>query len=128
MRPRIDAVAVTSKDFKATVAFYKLIGFEFPSFAPEDQHLEAISLDGEARLMIDHIDLMQSLTGRRPTPSSHSVIALLCESAAQVDAIAASLKAAGHVMKTEPWDAFWGQRYATAIDPDGYEVDLFAEL
>jgi uncharacterized glyoxalase superfamily protein PhnB len=28
----------------------------------------------------------------------------------------------------EPWDAFWGQRYATAKDPDGNHVDLFASI
>ena len=28
----------------------------------------------------------------------------------------------------EPWDAFWGQRYATVLDPDGNSVDLFAAL
>ena len=28
----------------------------------------------------------------------------------------------------EPMDAFWGQRYATVLDPDGNSVDLFAEL
>ncbi|MFL6036949.1 MAG: glyoxalase, partial [Gaiellaceae bacterium] len=28
----------------------------------------------------------------------------------------------------EPFDAFWGQRYATVVDPDGNAVDLFAPL
>jgi len=28
----------------------------------------------------------------------------------------------------EPWDAFWGQRYAIVRDPDGNGVDLFAPL
>ena len=28
----------------------------------------------------------------------------------------------------EPFDAFWGQRYATVRDPDGNAVDLFAAL
>jgi uncharacterized glyoxalase superfamily protein PhnB len=27
-----------------------------------------------------------------------------------------------------PFDAFWGQRYATVLDPDGNTVDLFAPL
>lgn len=30
--------------------------------------------------------------------------------------------------KKEPWDAFWGQRYAQIEDPDGHTVDLFAPL
>jgi uncharacterized glyoxalase superfamily protein PhnB len=28
----------------------------------------------------------------------------------------------------EPWDAFWGQRYAAVGDPDGNLIDLFAPL
>ncbi len=38
------------------------------------------------------------------------------------------LAAIGLVTKTEPWDAFWGQRYAQALDPDGNTVDLFRPL
>jgi uncharacterized glyoxalase superfamily protein PhnB len=32
------------------------------------------------------------------------------------------------VLHLEPWDAFWGQRYATVRDLDGNGVDLFAAL
>ena len=35
---------------------------------------------------------------------------------------------AGHVGHLDPWDAVWGQRYATLHDPDGNSVDLFAAL
>jgi uncharacterized glyoxalase superfamily protein PhnB len=28
----------------------------------------------------------------------------------------------------EPFDAVWGQRYATVLDPDGVHVDLYASL
>jgi uncharacterized glyoxalase superfamily protein PhnB len=28
----------------------------------------------------------------------------------------------------EPWDGFWGQRYAQLKDPDGNVIDLFAPL
>ena len=36
--------------------------------------------------------------------------------------------AAGFDGEKEPWDAFWGQRYAQLRDPDGVPVDLFAAL
>jgi uncharacterized glyoxalase superfamily protein PhnB len=36
--------------------------------------------------------------------------------------------AAGYHSELEPFDAFWGQRYATVLDPDGNGVDLFAPL
>ena len=38
------------------------------------------------------------------------------------------LIAAGFRGKAPPYDAFWGQRYATVLDPDGNGVDLFAEI
>ena len=38
------------------------------------------------------------------------------------------LVAAGGRGHKEPWDAFWGQRYAEVLDPDGNVVDLFAPL
>lgn len=28
----------------------------------------------------------------------------------------------------EPWDAFWGQRYCSVMDPDGNQIDIFANL
>lgn len=126
--PRLDAVAVTSRDMAKTVAFYEILGFEFPDWDAEDKHVEPIPKVGEPRLMIDTADLMEQLTGHAPSPPNHSSFAMLCDSPAEVDAIAATLKAAGHRLTTEPWDAFWGQRYATVQDPDGYLVDLFAAL
>jgi uncharacterized glyoxalase superfamily protein PhnB len=36
------------------------------------------------------------------------------------------LTAAGYPGSLSPYDAPWGQRYATVLDPDGNIVDLFA--
>lgn len=124
----LDAVTVTSSDMKASAAFYSLLGFAFPPFAAEEAHLEAITPPGQVRLMIDDRDLMQSITGHAPAPASHSAFALKCETPAGVDAAVADLRAAGFRIVKDPWDAFWGQRYAIVADPDGYLVDLFAPL
>lgn len=126
--PKLDAVAVTSTDMARTVAFYELLGFTFPAWGPDDKHVEPMSKPGEVRLMIDTAGLMQDLTGSAPTPPNHASFALLCDSPAEVDALAATLEAAGHTLTVAPWDAFWGQRYATVRDPDGYQIDLFANL
>ena len=45
-----------------------------------------------------------------------------------VDAVYADLTGAGYESHKEPWDAFWGQRYAQVRDPDGHVIDLFAPL
>lgn len=125
---RLDAVAVTSTDMARTVAFYELLGFLFPAWNVEDKHVEPVAKPGEVRLMIDTAELMEQLTGHAPTPPNHSSFAMLCDSAAEVDAVASKLQASGHTLTVEPWDAFWGQRYATVKDPDGYQIDIFAQL
>jgi uncharacterized glyoxalase superfamily protein PhnB len=46
----------------------------------------------------------------------------------KVDATYQAILQAGFEGATAPWDAFWGQRYAQVIDPDGNKVDIFANL
>jgi uncharacterized glyoxalase superfamily protein PhnB len=45
-----------------------------------------------------------------------------------VDALYEELVGSGYEGELKPWDAFWGQRYAVVLDPDGNGVDLFAPL
>ena len=54
--------------------------------------------------------------------------AFQCESPAEVDAVYEELLGAGARSYKEPWDAFWGQRYAQLRDPDGTILDLYAPL
>ncbi|HHB81541.1 MAG TPA: glyoxalase [Aliiroseovarius sp.] len=126
--PVLDAVGVASTDMPATVAFYTALGFTFPPFGADDQHVEATAAPGQVRLMIDAAALATQLIGEAPRPGNGSAFALLFSSPAEVDAAAAAGAAAGGVITAQPWDAFWGQRYCTIQDPDGYKVDLFAAL
>lgn len=41
-----------------------------------------------------------------------------------VDRLHAKIQAAGHRLGQEPYDAFFGSRYAIVIDPDGNQVGL----
>jgi len=50
------------------------------------------------------------------------------ESPAEVDAVYAEMVGAGYHGDKDPWDAFWGQRYAKLLDPNGVTVDLYATL
>jgi uncharacterized glyoxalase superfamily protein PhnB len=45
-----------------------------------------------------------------------------------VDETYARVTEAGFRGAKEPWDAFWGQRYAMLLDPDGVEISLYAAL
>lgn len=55
-------------------------------------------------------------------------LAFECGSAAEVDEVYARVVGAGFEGEKEPWDAFWGQRYALLGDPDGVRVNLDAPL
>lgn len=126
--PRIDAIGVVARDIPQTVAFYRLLGFQFPETGDSDDHIEAITPPGAPRLMIDSHALILKLNGVEPRPATHSAFGLVCDSPAQVDALVQAVSDAGHAVPVPPWDAFWGQRYATVCDPDGTRIDLFAPL
>jgi predicted enzyme related to lactoylglutathione lyase len=122
---QIAAVAVSATDLSRAVAFYELLGFSFPPIEAGTLHLEA---EAGIRLMIDAASLLTELNGEPPRPGTASAFALLAGSPAEVDEAAARVAAAGHTVVHPPFDAPWGQRYATVADPDGYRVDLFCPL
>ena len=122
---QIAAVAVSATDLSRAVAFYELLGFRFPPIETETMHLEA---EAGIRLMIDAASLLAELNGEPPRPGTASAFALLADSPAEVDEVAARVTAAGQCVVHPPFDAPWGQRYATVADPDGYRVDLFCPL
>lgn len=125
---KLNAVGVCSSDFQITAKFYEILGFKFPEFSNEEQHLEPIPTEGSIRLMIDSKELTESIIGEKPFAPNHSSFAIEFESAEEVDGIVEKVKEAGFKVFKEPWDAFWGQRYAIVEDPDGYRVDLYANL
>jgi uncharacterized glyoxalase superfamily protein PhnB len=59
---------------------------------------------------------------------SRLALAFGVDSPQQVDALFEKVTAEGHEGPLQPYDAPWGQRYATVADPDGNWVDLFAPL
>jgi uncharacterized glyoxalase superfamily protein PhnB len=45
-----------------------------------------------------------------------------------VDALYANLVAGGHRGRQQPYDAFWGARYAIVDDPDGNGIGLMSPI
>ena len=87
-------------------------------------------LPNGSRLMFDTIETVRSFdpSWTAPTGGPRAALAFACDSPSEVDAVFAELVGAGHEGHLEPFDAFWGQRYASVHDPDGNGVDLFAPL
>ena len=113
-----------------TLAFYRRLGLDIPPESDDQPHAE-VELGGGLRLAWDTEDTIRSFDPgwRAVTGTGHRVaLAFACESPAEVDLAWAELTGAGYEGHLEPWDAFWGMRYAVVRDPDGTTVDLFARL
>lgn len=128
MEIRLDAIGIVSSDLAASLRFYALLGVPVPDFDATEDHLEA-TLPNGIRLMWDSLDLIKQLDKNWQSPvGQRTGMAFHCGNAAGVDSVFASVLAAGFKGSMEPFDAFWGQRYAQVVDPDGNKVDLFAPL
>ena len=129
MTPRFDAIGLIVSDMAASVAFYRRLGFEFPEGADQEGHVEA-QLPGGLRLLLDTEEVVRSFhaSWQPPAGGGRTSLALRCDSPAEVDSVYEELVNAGHHGELKPWDAVWGQRYASLLDPDGNGVDLFAPL
>jgi catechol 2,3-dioxygenase-like lactoylglutathione lyase family enzyme len=123
--PQLNAIGIVSADLDRSRAFYRLLGVEI---GDGGDHVEA-TLPNGVRLMLDTEEVIRSF---RPdwerAAGNQLALAFECSGPAEVDEIYARVVAAGFHGELEPWDAFWGQRYAQVADPDGVPVDLFATL
>jgi catechol 2,3-dioxygenase-like lactoylglutathione lyase family enzyme len=129
MTARLDLVGLVVDDMARSLAFYRRLGFDLPPEADGEPHVEA-TLSGGLRIAWDTVDTVRSFDpGWAPPTGGHRVaFAFACDAAGDVDATFRTLVDAGYEGHKEPWDAFWGQRYAIVLDPDGNSVDLFAAL
>ncbi len=128
MTPRPALVELVVSDMAATLAFYRRLGLAIPPEADAEPHVD-VDLGG-LRLAFDTTSTILSFDPGWTAPSGghRAALAFACDDPAEVDAVWAELTAAGYEGHLEPWDAFWGMRYAVVHDPDGTPVDLFALL
>lgn len=124
--PHFAAVSIVVSDMSASIAFYSALGLRLSSGGPEEGHSE-FTHDG-LRIMLDVEDIARSIDPgwTRPTGGPAISLAFECASPEAVDAVHAQLTSAGAAAVHAPFDAAWGQRYATIADPDGNPVDVFA--
>ena len=125
--PQLNAIGIVVSDMARSISFYQQLGLDVPG-TPDEGHVEA-SMPNGVRLMLDSEETILSFRPEWTRATGNQVgLALECESPPEVDEIYARVTAAGFDGEKEPWDAFWGQRYAQLQDPDGVPVDLYAAL
>ena len=127
--PRLDLIGLVVADMATSLAFYRRLGLDLPADADHAPHVET-TLPGGLRLAWDTEETIRSFdpSYAPATGGDRTSLAFLCATPAHVDALFAELTGAGAPVHLAPFDAPWGQRYATVLDPDGGSVDLFAPL
>jgi catechol 2,3-dioxygenase-like lactoylglutathione lyase family enzyme len=119
---------VFANDLQRSLDFYRLLGLPVPD--SDGPHV-AVELPGGNTLAFD---VEETIAGMHPgwappsSPAARLALAIGVGTPAEVDALFEKVTAAGHAGALKPYDAPWGQRYATVADPDGNWVDLFAPL
>jgi uncharacterized glyoxalase superfamily protein PhnB len=110
-----------------SIAFYRLLGLDVPE-TPNEGHLNA-DLPNGVRFMLDsEEEIKRFLPEWKRKTGNQLALAFECVSPSEVDEMYGRVVDAGFHGEKEPWDAFWGQRYAQLRDPDGVGVDLYATL
>jgi catechol 2,3-dioxygenase-like lactoylglutathione lyase family enzyme len=129
MTAQLDCIGLVTTDLATSLAFYRSLGLDVPADAETQPHVEA-PLPGGMRLMWDTLDVVRSMDPGWTAPSGSPRIGLAfrCADPAEVDATYRRLVGGGQRGVKEPFDAPWGQRYASLLDPDGNGVDLYAAL
>ena len=125
--PPLNAIGIAASDMAESIRFYRALGLDMPE-TPDEGHVEAV-MPGGARLMLDSEEIILSFLPDWTREIGNQLsLAFECATPAEVDELYEQVTAAGFQAEKEPWDAFWGQRYALLGDPDGVRINLYAPL
>jgi catechol 2,3-dioxygenase-like lactoylglutathione lyase family enzyme len=130
-RARLDQVNLVVNDVEASRAFYGRLGLDFGSEHDPVWAAHHVSVRTGDNSCID-IDLDSTSFApkwNRGWPGgSGIVVGFKVDTRQDVDDLVAELAAAGVPVQQEPWDAFWGARYAVVSDPDGNGVGIMSPM
>jgi catechol 2,3-dioxygenase-like lactoylglutathione lyase family enzyme len=129
MNPLIlDQVSLVVSDMQATVAFYRRLGLTIPDTdAAFEAHHRSASVPGGIDLDFDSTEFARHWDkGWASGPGV--VVGFKVDSRERVDAVYSDLTGAGYRGQQEPYDTFWGVRYAVVEDPDGNAVGIMSPV
>jgi uncharacterized glyoxalase superfamily protein PhnB len=137
-KPVLDQINLVCGDVGASMAFYRRLGVDIPEArvwgtSTGIHHVSAAeqSSDKSIDFDLDSVEFARLWnTGWKDQADlkGRVVIGFSVPTRADVDAIFHDMTGAGYRGLREPWDAFWGARYAIIEDPDGVAVGLMSPI
>jgi catechol 2,3-dioxygenase-like lactoylglutathione lyase family enzyme len=129
-RPVLDQVNLVVRDMPATVDFYRRLGLTLPDQGPWNSYHRSAETPEGLDLDFDSADFAPKWNEGFPGLGSGGTVVLGFKVGTReaVDRIYADLTSAGHRSQQEPYDAFWGSRYAIVEDPDGNAVGIMSPM
>jgi uncharacterized glyoxalase superfamily protein PhnB len=125
----LHTVGITVKNLGKALSFYRTLGLSIPEGQDNEHHVEFTSESGYSIGFIPESTMLHTNPDwQAPTGNNRISLQFACKTPAEVDKTYKNLVEAGHQSFKEPWDAFWGQRFAQVIDPDGNNIGFFAPL
>jgi catechol 2,3-dioxygenase-like lactoylglutathione lyase family enzyme len=127
---RLDQLNLVVRDVRASSAFYARLGLEFGDTDDlwADHHVGAVHGEHSGiDVDLDSTTFAQKWDTGWPGGTG-VVIGFKVDSRQEVDRLVAALSADGVDVQQEPFDAFWGARYAIVGDPDGNGVGIMSPV
>ena len=117
------SASFTVKDVRASLAWYRdVLGFDVAREFEREGKLRAASMNADgARILLSQDDGSKGADRAKGEGMS-----LMLETTANVDEMAARVKALGVTLDSEPFDSF-GRRAFRLRDPDGFRLTISSE-
>lgn len=119
--------SITCADLDASVRFYRdVLGFTVAQqFEREGKVVAAITMSGATQIVLNQDD---GKLGWDRIKGQGIYLQLNVATAAEVDAAADRIKAAGFTLLNEPADRPWGVRMFQVLDPSGFKLGVATPL
>ena len=116
--PFLDQVNIVVSDMESSVAFYRLLGLEIPDTATAWQAHHRSARSEGFDIDFDSAEFAKQWNkGSRGVSANSSVLGFKLPTRHALDETYARIVDAGYGTQQEPYDTFWGSRYAIVEDP-----------
>jgi catechol 2,3-dioxygenase-like lactoylglutathione lyase family enzyme len=124
----LDQINMVVRDMEASVAFYRRLGLDIPDYTKEwDAHHRSANLGPGLDFDLDSVVFArqwdEGWSGRNGVGCC---IQFKVATREEVDEIYNEMLGAGYKGQQQPYDAFWGARFAVLEDPDGNAVGVMS--